>query len=235
MKPSMLDYIQRQPEILARVYEDRRVYEDVFGSMLEDVDTVYFVGSGTSHHVSVATASLCAKYLRVEAHAPLPMQFAGRWIMRPDHTLVVGISQSGNSLSTLDAVGWARDNGCRTLAFSLEGNSPLVHRCDCWMPLVCERELVPPETQGYTAAILEWIVAVYRAAEKSLDLVEEALSFLPETIKVSKQFVQDNLAELISWPRITITGSGLHYGTALEGALKVRETCRRADCSGDYG
>lgn len=227
--PTMHDYILRQPEILMSVYEQRDLWENVLAGLLEnrDIRQIVFLGSGTSHHVSMAAARLVEKYLPVKASAPLPAQFAGSHILDPENTLAVGISQSGNSLSTLNAMRYARKQGTRVLAFSLEEDSVLVKECQNWMPLVCERELVPPETQGYTAAILEWIMAVRRAAGLETDLRQEILD-LQDTLDESVRFVEDNLHEILRAPKITVTGSGIHWATAMEGALKMRETLRRA-------
>lgn len=230
MKATMYDYIIRQPQILETVFERQAEYVTAFADMLKQhpIETIVFTGSGTSHHVSLAAAALCEKYLPVEARAPLPMQFLGSRLLHPEKTLVVGISQSGNSLSCLQALKYAKEAGCPTLAFSLEGDSVLVSLCDAWMPLVCERELVPPETQGYTAAILEWILAVYYAAGISQEGILEKIRSLSETIEMSESFVRENQHDLARFGRITVTASGLHYPTALEGTLKIRETCRKA-------
>ncbi len=95
------------------------------------------------------------------------------------------------------------------------------------MPLVCERELVPPETQGYTAAILEWILAIRQAAGLDTDVTKE-LSALPKVVAESEAFVRAHLHDILRAPKITVTGSGLHWATAMEGALKMRETLRHA-------
>lgn len=226
---TMYDYIIRQPEILQSVLDRKESWIGVFGSLLENrpIQRVVYTGSGTSQHVSQAAAMLTEKYLPLDARACLPALLAGGKIRKPQETLVVGISQSGNSISTLQALDHAKKQGCATLTFSLEADSPLVNLCDAWMPLVCQRELVPPETQGYTAAILEWILAIRHAAGFSTDVTDE-IAALPDVIRQAEGFVQEHLPELLQAPKITVTGSGLHWVTAMEGALKMRECLRKA-------
>lgn len=227
--PSMHDYILRQPEILSSVYDRKESWLTILQSMLEThpMEEIVFLGSGTSHHVSTAAAALAERHLPIQARAVLPAQFIGSRILHPSRTLAVGISQSGNSLSTLNAIRYAKEQGCPVLAFSLEEDSALVRECDAWMPLVCERELVPPETQGYTAAILEWILAIRQAAGLDTDVTKE-LSALPKVVAESEAFVRAHLHDILRAPKITVTGSGLHWATAMEGALKMRETLRHA-------
>lgn len=56
----------------------------------------------------------------------------------------------------------------------------------------------------------------------------DEIAALPDVIRQAEGFVQEHLPELLQAPKITVTGSGLHWVTAMEGALKMRECLRKA-------
>lgn len=226
---SMYDYIVRQPAILAEVFVRREAYQEVLAQILRthSVKKIIFTGSGTSNHVAHACSLMAEKYLDVESSAPFPTQFIGSKILEPSQTLVVGISQSGNSISTLDALLYAKEKGCITLAFSQDETSALVSLCDYFMPHVCEKELVPPETQGYTSALLEWIVAFRYLIDRPIESLTYDLEALRKVIHKSEEWVRENLHDLVRYSKMWVAGSGLHYVSAREGSLKMSETIRR--------
>ncbi|WP_276933564.1 hypothetical protein [Dubosiella newyorkensis] len=90
----------------------------------------------------------------------------------------------------------------------------------------CKMELVPPETKGYTTALLAWIVAIHYAAGTEVE-AKEAIETLHKTIEKSENWVMQNLRDLIRYDRMRVVGSNLHYISSKEGALKMQETIRR--------
>lgn len=226
---SMYDYIVRQPAILADVFARRAVYQDVLGQILRThpIRKIIFTGSGTSNHVAHACSLMAEKYLDVESLAPFPTQFIGSKILAPSQTLVVGISQSGNSISTLAALLYAEEKGCITLAFSQDKTSALVDLCAYFMPHVCEKELVPPETQGYTSALLEWIVSFRHLIGRPIESLTYDLEALKKVIRKSEDWVRENLHDLVRYSKMWVAGSNLHYVSAREGSLKMSETIHR--------
>ena len=152
------------------------------------------------------------------------MEFAGSCVEK--NCLVIGMSESGNSLSTLEAMRWAKEKGCITLGFTTDATSELAENCTYLMKHPCKMKLVPPETKGYTTALLAWIVAIHYAAGTEVE-AKEAIETLHKTIEKSENWVMQNLRDLIRYDRMRVVGSNLHYISSKEGALKMQETIRR--------
>lgn len=241
----MLNYIERQPEILKKAFNK---HDDFISVAIEifaknNIKRVYFMGSGTSYHVSKLASMWFNKYLNVESSASYPVVFTDTEDINkhqaylPKEILVVGISQSGTSTSTINGIHKAKEKGCLTLCYSQDIHSELAQLCDYTMLIPCEKEMVPPETQGYTAAILAMYMSVLAIADAKglisnyqdkLHNIEEMLdSLLSKAIECSKQWVKENHYLLAKANKIYVTGNNLNYVTAMEGALKMGETMRK--------
>lgn len=183
MNPSMTDYILRQPEILKTAFERRSETIEPLKQLFEThpIKRVYFFGSGTSHHAARLAAMYFSRYAKVEASAHEPLLFIDceainpSGIYREGEILAVGISQSGTSTSTIEALEKARRGGCITMCFSQEKDSHAAKAADYFLPMISEKELVPPETQGYTAAILSlYLLAIHLSKEDIAEKEAEA-------------------------------------------------------------
>lgn len=241
----MLNYIERQPEILKKAFDNRNLFVNVlleiFGKY--NIKRIYLMGSGTSYHVSKLAAMWFNKFLNVEASASYPVVFTDteeinkHGAYEANEILVVGISQSGTSTSTINGIHKAKEKGCLTLCYSQDIHSELAQLCDYTMIIPCEKEMVPPETQGYTAAILALYLGVIAVANtyglindyaRRLQAVVDMLDFyLAKAIRVAKQWIKENHYLLAKANKMYVVGANLNYVTAMEGALKMGETMRR--------
>lgn len=245
MKYSMLDYIHRQPEILQKGLTNKERFTAPFLALFEQypIKRIYLLGSGTSFHVSSLGAMWFNKYLNVEASAAFPMVFVQNEninkqnVYQPNEILAIGVSQSGTSASTLRAMHKAKASGCITVAFTQDSDSEMASLCDHTLLMPVEKEMVPPETQGYTGALLALHLMTITLADKLgliadyeqriTELGEMTQTNLPRAIQISEAWISNNRYALSKMMKISITGSNLNYITALEGALKVGETMKR--------
>lgn len=245
MPYSMLDYIKRQPEIMKKGFLNRNEYLDVFKTIFKshDIKRVYFLGSGTSYHVSSLGSMWFNKYLNVEASASFPIVFVENEninktkILKNDQILAIGVSQSGTSSSTIKAIEKAKEAGCITAAFTQDSTSQITKICDYTIVMPVEKEMVPPETQGYTGALLAlYLGAITLANETGMisDYTDKinAVSLMvnesmQKAVEISENWIHTNRYILSKAHKISIIGSNLNYITALEGALKVGETMKR--------
>ena len=97
MKYSMLDYIQRQPEILTKAYNEKELFLNTFDEIFANnpIKRIYFVGSGTSFHVSSLGAIWFNKYLNVEASAHFPTIFVEEKINKTKNTITIKYKVNG--------------------------------------------------------------------------------------------------------------------------------------------
>ncbi len=239
MKPTMMDYILRQPQILQRIFSERNTFlqpvQQFFS--VHPVKRIYFFGSGTSYHVSRLGAMYFSRFLKAETSAHQPVLFCDLEPINPGgvysegEMLAVGVSQSGTSTSTIEALKYAKQRGCITVCFSQDADSEAVRISDIWLPMLCEKEMVPPETQGYTGALLTLYVLAYTLAGKAEESDARTEAFLkedlPKIIDRSRCWVMEHLEEFANAAKLSIYGSALNSVTAMEGALKIGETLKR--------
>ena len=249
-KLSMIGHIQDTPRVLKKAYTLRDEYMNDFvdAFVSHDFKKVYFLGSGTSNHVSMVIKNLFVDLLHVEGVACAPTIFMNHenpnpsGVFKKEQICVIGFSQHGDSISTCEAVKKASDDGYFTIAITEQLDSVLQELADVYCHLVCEEEEIGPETRGYTETIYQfYIQAIEIARSKKLisevefqRLDEEAKALadnLEIVVKESVDWYNRNKQEFYQMTKSSIAGYGYNYPTALESRLKFFETYSRP-CTG---
>ena len=195
---------------------------------------VTIVASGASRH-----AGLCGK-LMIEDLAGIPVEvehaseYGYRKPTNGKGSLVIAITQSGETADTTAAQRIAKDNGMKTLSISNVVDSTIAREADANFFTRAGREVAIPATKSFTTQLTAlYMLALCLAAHKgTLTASEvtarvEALSTLPDLIEqsldrfnaeagtIARDFYQDKM--------FVFLGRGVHYPIALEGALKLKE------------
>jgi glucosamine--fructose-6-phosphate aminotransferase (isomerizing) len=224
---SLRDEIYEQPAAIARLLEMQvePVREAARRIRDRDIQSVYLAARGTSDN-----AGLYAKYLW-GAFNGLPVALAAPSLFsvfktppRIGSSLVVGISQSGQSPDIVNVIEEGRRQGALTLAITNEGSSPLAEAAELVIEMVAGPENAVAATKTYTSqlvAIAMLSTALTGDAEhrewlgRLPSLVEDTLA-LDETIK-------DASARYRYMEQCVVLGRGFNYATAHEWALKLKE------------
>jgi glucosamine--fructose-6-phosphate aminotransferase (isomerizing) len=224
----MHEEIRQQPEALARTLsaEMRRV--ERFKRLLEKnrPRLVVLVARGTSDN-----AALFGRYL-IEITTGIPVSLAAPSIatlyqapMDYRDTLVVAISQSGESTDTNMVLERARQQGARTLGITNESGSTLARIAEHVFLVRAGKEKSVAATKTYTGQMLTMYLLAYALGggvrlsdlERIPEAVAAALRLEPEI---------DSLSERYRFMRYAVVvGRGLNYANAFEFALKLMETC----------
>ncbi|MGN5519037.1 glutamine--fructose-6-phosphate transaminase (isomerizing) [Halopseudomonas sp. Lyrl_26] len=237
----MLKEIFEQPQAIADTLTgtlgDNHVLTAILGpdaeSRLADVRHIHIVACGTSFH-----AGLVARYW-IESQVGLPCQvevaseYRYRTVVVPDNTLLITISQSGETADTLAALRFARNQGyLATLAICNVAGSSLVREADWRLLTHAGPEIGVASTKAFTTQLvaLLWLTtALLQVRGKAPEQVARnvsALRNLPgvigEALKLEPAITQ--LAErFASKHHALFLGRGPHYPIAMEGALKLKE------------
>lgn len=244
-RQTVLENIKYQPIVLPEVLRDRAVFVAPFVKFVQehDIKKVLFFGSGTSYNVSQIASYYFKHIVGMCAEAHYPTVFKN--YEKPDWTgsipndqiLFVGISQSGTSVSTCEAMRCGCDLGCRTLAITGDLESEITHHVDLAVPLLVGEEVTPPETKGYTVSVLSvYLWALAAALERgklaradydaALAEAHEFLGNFQTVIDESIVWYERNKASMMKSDRLYVLGYGIDYGSMLEGMLKVGEMLR---------
>jgi glucosamine--fructose-6-phosphate aminotransferase (isomerizing) len=236
----MLKEIYEQPDAVAETLGDRiRHGELVLESLgmteteLRNLRRIVIVAAGTSYHAGVVGRYMIEEWARV----PVEPDIASEWIYRnpvlSKDTLVIGISQSGESRDTVNAIKLARDRGARTLAITNLMGSQITREAGAVIYTRCGLEVGVAASKTFTAQVaLLALVGLKLAQVRGTmppDEVEFILDQLYELPQKIEQFLDgDHPVEEIAQrnfdkPFFLYLGRHIGLPVALEGALKLKE------------
>ena len=233
----MLKEIHEQPRAVAATLGGRRKGDPdptaLFGTAAKPLSRVVIVGCGTSLHAGLAARPALEAWARLPVECEIASELRYRDVAYDDTTLVVGISQSGETIDTLDALRRCRSQGSRVLAVTNVAGSALAREADAVLytragpevgvaatkthvtqlvalqrlalDLAATRDTVPAETLAKLAAAL---TSIPRRMEQVLDGAEAVFG------------VARRLADRSDF---YFLGRGTGHALALEGALKLKE------------
>ena len=220
--------ILEQPAVAARLLEQRPVIEALAAEIKErDISYVFLAARGTSDN-----AGRYAKYLWGAANGiPVAMATPSLFSIygQPptlQHSLVVGISQSGKSPDIVSVLTEAQQQGQPCLAITNAPDSPLAQAANWTIDISAGPEKAVAATKTYTASLMT--AAMLSCALSGEKECWEKLGQVPHWMEqvLTKE---EQLAQLAQRYRYmescVVLGRGFHYATAFEWALKMKEMC----------
>jgi fructoselysine-6-P-deglycase FrlB-like protein len=222
--------IAEQPEALRRTFEALLPRVGELEALGRATRQVLFIARGSSDNAAVYGQYLCsARAGRLASLASPSLATVYRADLDLDGVLAVAVSQSGATEEIVTTLEWSRRCGARTVAVTNEAGSPLAESAD--VPLITQagEELAVPATKTYTTQLAAMAVlahALHRSGTGGIS-VEELLG-VPEAVGAMLG-VADAAGELagrlVEVDALVVSGRGFAYSTALELALKLKETC----------
>jgi glucosamine--fructose-6-phosphate aminotransferase (isomerizing) len=236
----MLKEIYEQPDAVGETLGDRiRHGELVLESLgmseteLQNLRRIVIVAAGTSYHAGVVGRYMIEEWARV----PVEPDIASEWIYRnpvlSKDTLVIGISQSGESRDTVNAIKLAKDLGARTLAITNLMGSQITREAEAVIYTRCGLEVGVAASKTFTAQVALLALIGLKLAQvrgtmppQELEFILDQLYELPQKIE---QFldgdhpVEEIAQRLYDKPFFLYLGRHIGLPVALEGALKLKE------------
>ncbi len=218
----ILSYIYEQPQVVERVFKE--VPRDLAViPKVSPVPEIFLVGSGTSMNTLVAVEPLLASSVDSKARIRGPLSFLSEPGREHDRdSLAVILSQSGTSTTTIQAVEHARRLGMRTITVTAERESPIARISSEILIIPAGPEPVGPKTKGYTAGVLTLLLLILVQADRVLEAPRFPAE-LSSLIDHCKMACGEMARTFRRADFIMVMGQGRHYGTALEGSLKITE------------
>jgi glutamine---fructose-6-phosphate transaminase (isomerizing) len=236
----MLKEIYEQPTCLIDVFEGRvhegHLLDSVFGpeaeKILDSTRSVQIIACGTSYH-----AGLVAKYwLEALAGIPCNVEVASEYRYRKtvlqDNTLVVTISQSGETADTLAALRLIKQKTSSTLSICNVPESSLVRESTLRLMTRAGPEIGVASTKAFTSQLLSLLLLVVALGRRNGMSEAEVQSLLQQALALPTLIdsLLHNVTTIESWAEdftemdnAIFIGRGLLYPIALEGALKLKE------------
>lgn len=232
--------IMEQPDALKATMESRVVNgqidlsaDAVPDEVLKDCDRICVVACGTAMHAGLVAQSVVQSKLKMHMSVEYASEFMYADPVIDGKTLVLAISQSGETIDTLEALKYARKKGAKSIAVINVKGSSIARESDYVMYTAAGPEIAVASTKAYTTQLITLFLLIGRmakvrglldaAAEKEYlenlvqapDKIQEVLEQRQDIHKIARQMLDAKDAFMI--------GRGLDYSILLEGALKLKE------------
>ena len=236
----MFKEIMEQPEALRRAMfpriQDGEVYLEDFGLGDEDIralSKLYIVACGSSYHVGMVGKYHLERLLRRPVEVALASEFRYMEPIVDEHTLVIVISQSGETLDTMAALREAKRLGAKVLAIVNVVGSSIARESDYVLYTWAGPEIAVATTKAYTTqlAVLN-LLGLYMArrldtvAGEEYAQVLEQMLLLPaqmEEVLEKQSQIQYLASQYFNHESIFFMGRNVDYALGLEGSLKLKE------------
>jgi len=230
MPTRMAQEIAEQPAAVRRTLAALLPLRPVLAELFAGRHRVLFVARGSSDN-----AAIYGRYL-LETHAGVPggllsPSVATHYRSRLDlsDSVVVSVSQSGETEEIVATQAWARDCGAATVAVANVAGSSLARAADVALVTEAGRELAVPATKSYLAQLVAMAVLGTALAPEPTALDADLRRIADEVagLLAEPSGIGEAVAALHTTAYTVVSGRGLLMGTALETALKLEETCLR--------
>ena len=206
---------------------------DLDKEVLEKIDRIYIIGCGTAFYAGLTGKYLIEKYARIPVICEVASEFRYNDPIIDERTLMILVSQSGETADTLAALRMAKKVGARVLGVVNAVGSTISREADDVFYVWAGPEIAVASTKAYTTmAIAMHLISMKIAMElgkMSVDSFREKRDFLYnipsqiETILKQAPDIEALAKKHIDMKNVFYIGRGLDYAAAMEGALKIKE------------
>ena len=237
----MLKEINEQPEgvkntLERRIDENGNIVLDGIHLTKEDLDNInriYIVACGTAYHAGLLGKNALEKYLKVPVITDIASEFRYSDNFVDKHSLVILVSQSGETADTLAVLRDSKAKGAKILAVTNVVGSSISREADEVFYTWAGPEIAVASTKAYTTQITSlYMIALNFALEKGTITKEEYLETIEKMKKLPEKIQnvidnQDKIKEIaekiVSKEHVFFLGRGVDYSLAMEGSLKLKE------------
>jgi glucosamine--fructose-6-phosphate aminotransferase (isomerizing) len=237
----MLKEIAEQPQavadtLLGRLTDSGEIMLDevrLSDQDLRDVDKVFIVACGTAYHAGLVAKYAIEHWTRIPCEVELASEFRYRDPVLDRSTLVVAISQSGETMDTLMALRHAKEQKARVLAICNTNGSTIPRESDAVLYTHGGPEIAVASTKAFlTQVVACYLIGLHLAQVRGNLYADETGAIVEQLLKMPAKIsglldgiepVRELARELKTAPTVLFIGRHVGYPVALEGALKLKE------------
>lgn len=221
----MLKEIYEQPKIIKNLAENSSSQVEKLASMIKGSFGTYFVGCGTAAHAALFGQYLFAKIAKRHVNFAYGSEFGFLTDFITKRSLVIALSQSGETIDIIDAINKAKVKGATIGALVNVLGSTLYRKSDFPILLLAGPEKAVASTKAFTAKLALLIMISYSLVSQLPKARKNLEKTVLEMNRILKNIAQiKKLAKIIHQnEHLYIIGRGLSYPLAIEGALKIKE------------
>ena len=236
----MLKEIYEQPKSIRETIGSRLTAEgkcsienlNLTKEYLKSLNKIYIVACGTAMHAGLATKALFEKLCNIQTEVDIASEFRYRDPLIDEKSLVIFISQSGETADTIAALKLSKEKGAKTIAISNVIGSSITREADYTVYTHAGPEIAVASTKAYTSQVVLMALMAISFAETLGISSEMAETLKTDILKIPSQVedVLKNIDGVRNFAKQVYTekdmfflGRGIDYSAALEASLKLKE------------
>ncbi|OGM81026.1 glutamine--fructose-6-phosphate aminotransferase [Candidatus Woesebacteria bacterium RIFOXYB1_FULL_41_13] len=223
----MLKEIFEQPQIISDIATSGAAQAEEIAEIVRKARGTYLVGCGTASYACLAGSYLFSKLAKRHVNPAIGSEFGYSLDFLNKDSLVIAISQSGETMDILESVKKAKDRGAKILSLVNVQGSSLYRLSDYKMMIGAGQERAVASTKAFTGMIGHLILLAnslnggVRGGQKSL--IAGAASINEVLSTKSLKNIDKLASQIVNNKHIYVIGRGLSYPASLETALKIKE------------
>ncbi len=200
---------------------------------LKKLNRIQIIACGTSLHAAMIGKYLIETFCGIAVDVEASSEYIYRRTVTDENTLVIGVSQSGETADTLTAIKQAKARGSHILIITNRPDSSMAREADSLVPVNAGIEVSVAATKSYIAQLMAfYLLALYMAEVKGcadaslIQSVKNDLMLLPQKIEqvlANTEDIQKCARKYSNTKDFIYVARGINFPTALEGALKLKE------------
>ena len=241
-KHFMLKEIHEQPDVIRNILVGKLHTSDspivlnevkLTKETLKNLNRIQIIACGTSLHAAMIGKYIIEGFCNIPVDVEASSEYIYRKTVTDSHTLVIGVSQSGETADTLTAIKQSKARGSHILIITNRPDSAMAREADSLVPVSAGIEVSVAATKSYIAQLTSfYLLALYMAeikgtmSETDLVNIKSDMLLLPQKIEqilAHKEDIQKCARKYSGTKDFIYIARGVNYPTALEGALKLKE------------
>jgi glucosamine--fructose-6-phosphate aminotransferase (isomerizing) len=231
----MLKEIHEQPKALRNALRTQELYYNLMASTINVARHLFLVACGSAYHACLAASYIFSNLAQIDFQPVVASEFIERFgQVIDDATVVLAVTQSGETADTLNAVRYAREKGATILGITNVMGSTITQLAGIYVGQNSGPEIGVAATKTFTAQLMVLTKLAINLAEKRGTITQAKAQYLrrklwavPEVIRKVISNEEVKIKEL-AWKyrdraSFCFLGRGINFATALEGRLKLLE------------
>ena len=217
------EIFEQRTSVKAATYQDEHKIK-AFCDSIVSASNILVTGSGTSYHTSLIVSMMGSRFLKKRFEPVMASEFQYNLDSIDKDTVIIAISQSGETADVLSATKLAREAGAKILSIVNVQTSSLARTADVSLSIKSGPEIGVAATKSFTGQVSLAYAILDRISGGKIGFDREVISD-----KISKMLAQQESIERlvnITMPKVNdiyLLGRSIHFPIALEGALKMKE------------
>ncbi|MEK7572885.1 MAG: glutamine--fructose-6-phosphate transaminase (isomerizing) [Patescibacteria group bacterium] len=223
----MIKEISEQPDIIRNIARNYDKQIESFSKMVENARGTFFIGAGTAYYAALAGVYLFSRAVHKHVNTSVASEFNYLEHFLTKDSLVIALSQSGETIDVIEPLNRARERGSKIGAITNSQGSSIYRMSDFNILLNAGVETAVASTKAYTAKLSVLLLLVFSMTSK----LSEGKQILEKTADEAGRLLDKKNVDMIKKLAVKLKGSkgiyaigrGVSFSSALETALKIKE------------